>query len=1044
MTRQLQQFVDVVPFAARQMWVTPQDYEVWWEDPRDIYQVVVQFAVEPVSVPQPFYLDYWCNSWPQVRVAKGAVVGAGESGWLANDDWTNGDWQPADCQVKQEGKMWVCTFHPLNSREFPEEQDFPASFRRTLKLRLRFQSTPVGIEKLSAFTDSVWREADLAIEWKSPSGKAMLWDGTLEAFNAEIQQVKSLDPATTVFEKAGWHSKVAGADIGSILARVRYAFNEDRNSFDRAIVTFRSAGCGGNLPGFSFFVEDALQEDPIYLRDLGVLIRQVGEGPAFSVFEKAWEKQHTPTLYQRITDLPEQTWEQSWAHMPRKTSRMYYTLGCEGSRQKFGVEPEGDVFLWENYIRRAPGRDTPRLGWEGGELRFKFGFPAVEPGYRAILEDYLPVIRTVWVVDGVSYEQEAFATWLLADMLTEWVAGDDPAILMMQVRIHNLSDQPRTIAFPVKSIINGQTVETLSVRGGLVVTDKGRLRLLIDPGSKASIRSQSDRVIYKVRLPVGGSHTFFIKIPHLDLVDAGEISCLRSLDYLAEKERVVAYWRRRIAAGTQIQTPNETINNFYRTHLMHMLVINDREPGADRNVARCGGFHYGSFPDEGCMAISDLDRRGYNQEAERCLELYVHYQGTASLPGNFRSAEGVFYGSGGYEVAGYNRNHGWVLWCLAEHYRYTRDRAWLERVAPALVKGCDWIIRERQATMQKGTIQYGFLPSGSLEDVTDYWTWLATNAYACWGFNAAVEVLSEISHPELGRLRQEALAFTQDLKAGFFEACARSPVVRLRDGTWVPHFPARQERRGRDFGWLREVLEGACHLIYCGLVAPDEPAARWIIEDFEDNLFLSEQYGYQAADFERQWFHLGGFSNQSNLLLFPPLYLWRDEPKHFLRGYFNAFTSAFFPDTMTMCEHALPDLEHWRGDHFKSSDEANSNSWLRLMFLAEYGEELFIGQAIPRAWFEHGKTMQVKRAMTHFGETSLELISQVATGAILVRLDPPRRNPPKRIRLRVRHPEGLPIRAVWVNGLPHHNFDSTKEVVVLEQWIAPVEVRFEF
>ena len=64
---------------------------------------------------------------------------------------------------------------------------------------------------------------------------------------------------------------------------------------------------------------------------------------------------------------------------------------------------------------------------------------------------------------------------------------------------------------------------------------------------------------------------------------------------------------------------------------------------------------------------------------------------------------------------------------------------------------------------------------------------------------------------------------------------------------------------------------------------------------------------------------------QSNLLLFPPLYLWRDEPKHYLRGYFNAFTSAFFPDTLTMCEHALPDLDQWRGDHFKTSDEANSN-----------------------------------------------------------------------------------------------------------------------
>ena len=122
-----------------------------------------------------------------------------------------------------------------------------------------------------------------------------------------------------------------------------------------------------------------------------------------------------------------------------------------------------------------------------------------------------------------------------------------------------------------------------------------------------------------------------------------------------------------IAQGAQLETPNATLNAFYDTHLMHMLVINDREPGADRNVARCGGFHYGSFPDEGIMVTSDLDRRGYTEDAARCLELYVKYQGTAPLPGNYQTSEGVFYGSGGYEVAGYNRNQGWVLWGLAEH-----------------------------------------------------------------------------------------------------------------------------------------------------------------------------------------------------------------------------------------------------------------------------------------------------------------------------------------------------------------------------------------
>jgi len=345
---------------------------------------------------------------------------------------------------------------------------------------------------------------------------------------------------------------------------------------------------------------------------------------------------------------------------------------------------------------------------------------------RRLLDDYLPVIRTVWVANDIAYEQEAFAAWLWAGQSLERHAGDDPVVALARVCFKNLSDAPKTISFPIQTIIDRQTTEQLVVRDGWIFTKSGQARLYLDKNSTGRLLTQEAGAVYELELPGRGSHTILFKIPHIDLTQPEERSRVESLDFDAQKEDVAEFWRLRIAQGAQIVTPNVTLNNFYRTHLMHMLVINDREPGADRNVARCGGFHYGSFPDEGCMAISDLDRRGYHQEAERCLELYVHYQGSVPLPGNYHNKDGVFYGSGGYEEAGYNRNHGWILWCLAEHYRYTQNRAWLERVAPALVKGCEWIISERQATMQERTIQYGFLPSGSLEDVTDYWTWLAT------------------------------------------------------------------------------------------------------------------------------------------------------------------------------------------------------------------------------------------------------------------------------------------------------------------------------
>src|SRR3972149_5653939 len=187
------QKVDIAPYAVRKAWFTPQDYEIWWEDPRALSQVQIQFAASAVPDPAGLSLEYWRNSWPEVRVPKGAIVGAGDSGWLPNDGWSNGRWQKADCEIKQENNVLICTFQPLNRNEFPQMLDFPAVFRRPLKLRLHFQFAGVQIDQVHVFTDSVWREIDIAIEWKSPDAESAKFDGSLQAFNGEILQVRPLN-----------------------------------------------------------------------------------------------------------------------------------------------------------------------------------------------------------------------------------------------------------------------------------------------------------------------------------------------------------------------------------------------------------------------------------------------------------------------------------------------------------------------------------------------------------------------------------------------------------------------------------------------------------------------------------------------------------------------------------------------------------------------------------------------------------------------------------------------------------------------------------
>jgi hypothetical protein len=147
-------------------------------------------------------------------------------------------------------------------------------------------------------------------------------------------------------------------------------------------------------------------------------------------------------------------------------------------------------------------------------------------------------------------------------------------------------------------------------------------------------------------------------------------------------------------------------------------------------------------------------------------------------------------------------------------------------------------------------------------------------------------------------------------------------------------------RRGRSFGWICETLEGALHLLITRAIDVHSPEAEWILKDYEDNLYLSNQYGYTVDDFDRHWFSRGGMSMQACLLLDVEPYLYRDEPKRALRALFNAQSVSYFHDVRMNTEHAAPYLDDWRGDHFKSSDESNCCGWLRYLFVREEGETL--------------------------------------------------------------------------------------------------------
>lgn len=1036
---------DAAPFAFPIEETGAPAFGLRWAEPRKIRRVVVEFPPDAV-LPDPgrVQVQYWHKIWDGRPERVLGERGAGRVGWDAMDDWSNGQWKQADTRVQVDGSRWTFTFNPTGAKEFEKLDHAGVTYRKTLKLRI---TAPDGLPRparLQALTDAVYRKLTVRLHWGRPAASTVRCDGEerlhFEAFNGEVLQARPVRALTAEADNSAILRLPAGGE-GAAELDMRMAVNPTGLGgvdSDRTIITVRSQ----SRP-FSFAAEEVARGDRILIDDLGVLVTRADDPVTLEQYREARKEFTGRTVYDRVFDEPEQTLERAWNDMPHKRP-MAFVHGLPGNRNAYYQHPNGALGIagkgrW--FKLDASPRDAQRKLWDGSVYNLVLGFPSDDLcGGRSLMNGYLPVLRTWWQDGPVFYEQTTFLDKLDGDLSV--VRLDDPTVVFVRVRVVNTSaDEAGQAGFSVyaREASSTSSRERLYLKGDRVLADyqgQPRLRLLSDIAGRGELKEDGRAVLWSLKLAPGESHQFHLTVPSVTLTDESEIDALRRRDFDADRKRVVAYWEALTEPGMRITTPEPWINDFHRAHLRHLLVNSYKELDSDRLHAHVGTFVYGAYPNESCMMISDLDRRGYWNEARRCLDSFLHYQGTVQFLGDFSDKEGLFYGAGGHETGHYNKSHGYVMWNMAEHWRNTRDRAWMAEAAPKLVKACDWITRQRQATMtarSDGTrpIEYGFLPAGSLEDIMDFWFWLATNAATVWGFDALADALADFGHPEGDRLLREAKAYHDDVMRGFTESRIITPVVRLRNGTYVPKYPSRLYERGRSHGWLRETLEGSIFLPAYGLIGPGQLEGKWILQDYEDNLYISDLYGYQIPVFDNFWFSRGGFSMQSNLLDGPMPYLHRDEIQHYIRACFNGFASVFYPETRMCAEHALPELGYCGGDFFKSSDEAQWTYWLRLMFVYERDNELHLGRAIPRYWLRQGERIGIERAVTHYGLLSWTMTSDVKAGRITAVVTPPTRNPPETIYVRFRHPESKPIRSVQVNGRPYERFDVEKEWVAL-------------
>ena len=114
------------------------------------------------------------------------------------------------------------------------------------------------------------------------------------------------------------------------------------------------------------------------------------------------------------------------------------------------------------------------------------------------------------------------------------------------------------------------------------------------------------------------------------------------------------------------------------------------------------------------------------------------------------------------------------------------------------------------------------------------------------------------------------------------------------------------------------------------------------------------------------------------------------------------------------------------------------------MLLTERGDELWLAPLLTDNWLEDGMKIRVANAPTFFGPVSYQIVSSVDCGHIDALIDPPTRSAPKAIVLRLRHPEGRPIKSVQLDTGARATFDNTLQIVRMAPSAGPIRVRVEY
>ncbi len=996
--------------------------------------------------------------------------------WVGISPW-QGQWKPLRAKLEQAPGVWSWQI---------ANRDQPVG---TYRLRWVFAASkrPIVLQKISAFSRSSWTIADLRVQLQQPasdclpspaSGTGAGGEGrpsvvpSPRALTLALSQRERGPSALAASQKErGPHfqpetqkptqivitngnllgaagqamARAAVWDIARPLSlKVRYSKPRPHKG-DRSVLRFE-------LPGqpISVAVEDVVSRGCVYVPSAGLFVSL--DPPPTTLGQYLHQIAGKKTVLQQVRSLPDQTFSQAMAktHNPiQKNGPMLLSLACDN--RKFVVERDGTIRfdLYDGPDGNYPALISPCEWWRQPTDK---AYPQLAPKFgvgkgvvsRHLDGGWLPKPVTSVTENGIRYRQCTYVAPLDAqspDGCPSWYR--QRAVCVADFTIENTRATEAEVSLRVSLSASDGKTKILAgfpeVKGGVLAIGSGRVVAFFDAGHAAPLElaKQPDGVGMTGKLAAGQSARLVVYLPAWPVKPA-EYAVLRSSTcWTGQIER---FWNELFAPAMQIDVPDPLLNNVIRASQVHCLSAARNEQRGSRVAPWVASMVYGPLESESQAIIRGMDMCGHSDFARRGLAFFLkRYNDQGFL-------------TTGYTLVGTGEN----LWTLAEHHARCGDRAWLQQVAPQLVRACRWIVAQRAKT--KGfdvhgdkVPEYGLMPPGVTADWERYAYRYFNDVQYCHGLETVARELAAIGHPAAPALMADAKQYRADLLRAYRWTQARCPVVALGNGVWVPNHPAMLDIFGNveemvpaedaNRSWCYSVEIGAHHMAANGLLDPNSAEVARMMDYLEDHQFLrAGWFDYAEEQNRRDIFNLGGFAKvQPYYARNAEICALRDDVKPFLRSYFNTVSTVLNDEVLSLWEHF-----HNNGGWNKTHETGWFLCQTAMLFSMDHGDELWLAPMICDRWLEDGRKIDVRNAPTRFGRVSYSIVSSVAGGHIDAVIDPPRRVAPKRLVIRVRHPQGKPMRAVTLNGRPYGDFDPLKEAVSLPSSKERLMVRIDY